>query len=43
MCNEQGFFYLGDTLDGDGGVDIATTARIRNGRMKFRELFPFLT
>ena len=33
--------YLGDTLDGDGGVDLA--ARIRNGWMKFRELLPFLT
>ena len=35
--------YLGDTLDGDGGVDPAATARISNGWMKFRELFPFLT
>ena len=26
--------YLGDTLDGDGGVDLAATARIRNGWMK---------
>ena len=41
MCKE--FCYLGDTLDGDGGVDITATARIRNGWMKFRELFPFLT
>ena len=24
-------FYLGDTLDGDGGGDLAATARIRNG------------
>ena len=31
------FCYLGDTLDGDGGVDLAATARIRNGWMKFRE------
>ena len=30
--------YLGDTLDGDGGADLAATARIRNGWMKFREL-----
>ena len=30
------FCYLGDTLDGDGGVDLAATARIRNGWMKFR-------
>ena len=28
------FRYLGDTLDGDGGVDLAATARIRNGWMK---------
>ena len=34
---------LGDTLDGDGGADLAATARIRNGWMKFRELLPFLT
>ena len=25
------FFYMGDTLDGDGGADLAVTARIRNG------------
>ena len=41
MCNE--LCYLGDTLDGEGGADLAATARIRNGWMKFRELFPFLT
>ena len=35
--------YLGDTLDGNGGTDLAASARIRNGWMKFRELFPFLT
>ena len=35
------FWYLGDTLDGDGGADLSATARIRNGWMKFRELFPF--
>ena len=29
------FCYLGDTLDGDGGTDLAATARIRNGWMKF--------
>ena len=34
--------YLGDALDGDNGTDLAATARIRNGWMKFRELFPFL-
>ena len=39
----KSFCYLGDTLDGDGGVDLTATARIRNGWMKFRELFPFLT
>ena len=37
------FCYLGDTLDGDGGADLAATARIRNGWMKFPELLPFLT
>ena len=37
------FCYLGDTLDRDGGVDLAATDRIRNGWMKFRELLPFLT
>ena len=36
-------FYLGDTFEGDGGADLATTARIRNGWMNFRELLPFLT
>ena len=30
-------------LDGDGGADLAPTARIRNGWMKFRELLTFLT
>ena len=30
----KSFCYLGDTLDGDGGADLA--ARIRNGWMKFR-------
>ena len=40
---EKSFCYLGDTLDGDGGADLAATARIRNGWMKFRELLPFLT
>ena len=37
------FCYLGDPLDGDGGANLAATARIRNGWMKFRELLPFLT
>ena len=40
----KSFCYLGDTLDGDGGADLAATARIRNGWVKFREFFfPFLT
>ena len=39
----KSFCYLGDTLDGDGVADLAATARIRIGWMKFRELFPFLT
>ena len=30
-------------VDGDGGADLAATARIRNGWMKFQELLPFLT
>ena len=29
------FCYLGDTLGEDGGADLAATARIRNGWMKF--------
>ena len=37
------FCYLGDPLDGDGVADLATTARIRNRWMKFRELLAFLT
>ena len=39
----KSFCFLGDTLDGDGGADLAATARIRNGWMKFRELLPVLT
>ena len=39
----KSFCYLGNTLDGDGGADLAAIARIRNGWMKFRELLPFLT
>ena len=39
----KSFCYLGDTLDEDGGADLAPTARIRNGWMKFRELLPLLT
>ena len=48
------FCYLGDTLDGDGGADLASLhrskrsaqiikTRIRNVWMKFPELLPFLT
>ena len=39
----ESFCYLADTLDGDGGADLAATARIRNGCMKFQELLLFLT
>ena len=39
----KSFCYLGDIFDGYGGADLADTARIRNGSMKFRELLPFLT
>ena len=38
----KSFCYLVDTLDGDGGADLAPTVRIRNGWMKFREILPFL-
>ena len=38
----ESFCYLGDTLGGDAGADLAATARIRNGWMKFRELWPFM-
>ena len=37
------YCYLGNNLDGDGGADLADTARIRSGWMKFRELLPSLT
>ena len=37
------FCYMEDTLDGDGGVDLTATGRIRNGWMNFREFLPFLT
>ena len=40
---EKSFCYLGDTLDGDGGADLAATSRIKNGWMKFRKFWPFLT
>ena len=39
----KSFCYLGDTLDGDVGADLAATARIRIGWMKFRGFQPFLT
>ena len=39
----KSFCYLGNTLDGDGGSDLAATARIINAWMKLRELFRFLT
>ena len=39
----KSFCYMGDTFDGYGGADLAATARIRNGWMKFRELLLFLT
>ena len=39
----KSFCYVEDTLDGDGGADLAATVRIRNGWMKLRELLPFLT
>ena len=39
----KSFCYLGDILNEDGGADLAATARIRNGWMKFRELLPILT
>ena len=35
MCKE-----LLSSLDGDGGVDFAAIARIRNGLMKFQDIFP---
>ena len=37
------FCYLGDTLDGDGGVDLAATAKSEMGWVKFQVLLPFLT
>ena len=43
LSQVESFCYLGYTHDGDGGEDIATTDRIINGWMKFRELLPFLT
>ena len=37
----KSFFYLGDTLDVDGGSDLAATTRIRYGWMMFREILPY--
>ena len=39
----KSFCYLGNTLDGDGGADLAATAKIGNGWLKFREILTFLT
>ena len=41
MCKE--LLLSGRHFDGDGGSDLADTARIRNGWMKFGELLSFLT
>ena len=38
----KSFCYLGDTLDGDVGTDLAATARIKNGWIRFWELLPFV-
>ena len=32
----KSFCYLEDILDGDGGTDLAATARFRNGCLKFQ-------
>ena len=32
----------GDTLNGDGGTDLAATARVSNGWIKFGEIMTFL-
>ena len=39
----KSFCYLGGSLGGEGGADLAATTRIRNGWMRFRELLTFLT
>ena len=39
----KSFCCLGDTLDRDDRADLAATAKIRNGWVKFQELLPFLT
>ena len=38
----KGLCYLGDTLDGNGGADLAATAKIKNKWMTFREFLPLL-
>ena len=43
MDVSRAFFIWGDTLDGDGEAGFAATDRIRNGWMRFRDIFPFLT
>ena len=35
----ENFCYLGDTIQRDGGCDLAVRERVRKGWMKFRELF----
>ena len=37
----KSFCYLGDTIDGDGGADLAATARIRNGWMNLESFCHF--
>ena len=39
----KSFCYLSYTLDGARGVDLSATTEIRNGCIKFQELFQFLT
>ena len=41
--NVKSFCYLGDMLNGDGGADSATVARVRCAWKKFRELGGMLT
>ena len=36
MCNEV--CYLDDSLDGNGGADLAAKVRFRSGWLKFQEL-----
>ena len=46
LCDEvetvKGFGYLGDRLNASGGRETAVTARVRIGRMKFRECVELL-